>query len=224
MGLKKVSKSGLNKLLYNLNVSLATPNNRWEVHRTPHKPGTIPGYKHGQWYGTHTGGSEEQARKSFDEGKHHLWHSVLRHNDKVMDEHNKSKAKLPEPHLRDDQFAEHQFSEAESRLSDAGSVAPPVLMQPETVTQHEEANRANPDDPRIQRSKFLKEHHSKDFAHGMYEGGNGLDTEKFHTLVGKHGGDSDSRGGFAVPHKNLAAFHKLAQEHGYSHGTHYHTY
>lgn len=96
----------------------------------------------------------------------------------------------------------------------------------EEVSQHAEGERkANPDDPRIMRSRFLKEHSSKDFAHGSYgpPAGHGgpHTTEAFHDLVAKHGGSSDSRGGFAVPHSKVDEFHKAALKKGYAHGTHY---
>lgn len=84
-------------------------------------------------------------------------------------------------------------------------------------------NKANPDDPRIQRARFLKDNPSKHFAHGTYSGGDDKDTDYFHdNLVAKHGGTSDSHGGFAIPHKSVDTFHQAAKKAGYEHGKHYH--
>lgn len=88
-------------------------------------------------------------------------------------------------------------------------------------SQHTE-NKADKDDPRVQRAGFKREHNNKDFAHGMYHGGANLDTDHFHDkLVAKHGGSSGQLGNFAIPHKNVDAFHKAAKEAGYNHGEHY---
>lgn len=91
-------------------------------------------------------------------------------------------------------------------------------------SQHSE-RKADQDDPRIQRAQYLREHPSNQFAHGSYHppaGHGGTETTNaFHDLVAKHGGSSDSRGGFSIPHGQVEEFHKAALTKGHNHGTHY---